>query len=215
MSYLKKNDVYLAQLFPISYIKMFILLHKVVRNDEPCPTCRRYYISCHETKDDAYKLASERIDEKKDLLELKKDGFVWIDEWVRRGNGDVFRVFPTILNHTYVLSEPIITDPSEPNQICKYMLLKITIDKHEWCPENTIYHISFHDTVQDAFTLSITYCKSLLHFEEDLIAHKPIWIQGEKPDKGTHFEIISLEPGKEYYLNSHCSRLSSVFHSIK
>jgi hypothetical protein len=63
---------------------MFLYLHKCVHNDYHCPICRTYDLTLYNSMDiDNVKLKCD--------LPIKEGSYFatkWVDEWVRRGNGD-------------------------------------------------------------------------------------------------------------------------------
>lgn len=83
---------------------MYIYTHKSIRNDDHCPICRRYYISVHNTFDEAYTEAAQDIDSEY-LEDLREDQVLWIDEWVRRSNGDKYHIFKITLDKEYDLHD--------------------------------------------------------------------------------------------------------------
>lgn len=195
---------------------MYILLHKVIRNDEHCPICRKYYISFHNNKNDTLIFAKNIIDDD-NLKTLENNNYLWIDEWVRRSNGDQFNIFPIKKNKAFDLANSIYNtfeDPLPP----KFMLLNIQVDKSLWCSDNIQFYIEFHDTVEAAFS------RSDLHdnFKDDLLNFRPVWsnikddysddIDLSKPNtdnsKGVFHQIIPIELNKQIYLNEYCTQIS-------
>jgi hypothetical protein len=167
--------------------KTYLYYHKLVRNDDHCPICRRFYISIHTNKKDAISQASEDIDDSTDVLYLEKYGDVWIDEWVRRRNGDQYKVFEIELNKTYKFFtsdysysedgkniEKDMKKLSIENSSIQYVLLHVDINKSEWCPYNIKYSVSFHNTLDDACEKVSDFCdKSNI---EELKKLQPVWI---------------------------------------
>ncbi len=85
---------------------LFCLIHKVVRNDNPCPDCSKTIISFYQTQEeclaaavdmllqDEGELDDSELEKKREkitslLLDKKA---IWVDEWVRRRNGDMVQI---------------------------------------------------------------------------------------------------------------------------
>ena len=108
--------------------------HLVIRNDNHCPTCRRWYLNV------------KRDDEK-----LQNDLVEWEDEWVRRRNGDKYQKINIIPNFKYDLSEWSLDSNKHLNVNVTHFLLIIKINKYKWCPKNIKFYISFYDKKIDAY----------------------------------------------------------------
>jgi hypothetical protein len=218
---------------------MYLYFNKMVRNDWHCPECRKYYISIHKSIDDACIMASKEIrcddedeDKSKYINKLKRGKSVWIDEWVRRSNGDLYQILKITPNQKYDLHDPDDFDDVDLQRIddkkndskIQCLLLHINIDKSEWCPDNINYYISFHNTIDDA-------CDERLHClstSEDKM--KSIWINKtiasaasaasaasvggkddmfnsskDKDSAGDYYQIIKLEYDKLICLNDYCA----------
>ncbi|AYV82997.1 MAG: hypothetical protein Hyperionvirus3_143 [Hyperionvirus sp.] len=135
----------------------YVLVHKRVRNDDHCPICRIYYVSIHKTVEDAMKLLETESIESDDLTNLKKGYRVWVDEWVRRSNGDRYQIFKATANKIY--DDAASLNEAEPDDEAKdtelgYMLLQINVKKFEYCPDNISYKISFHNTLDAAWEIA-------------------------------------------------------------
>src|SRR5438874_774721 len=94
------------------------------------------------------------------MEKLKVEKPVWVDEWVRRGNGDKYQIAELEENKTYKLLEDDFTDYNFddnfddirfPVKGCNYMFLHIRVDKERECPYNINFKISFYETIRDAF----------------------------------------------------------------
>lgn len=166
--------------------KLYALSHLKIRNDEQCPNCRQYALSFHESNQEAYEMAGkDNLDDEElsieDLRTLKSNDYLWVDEWVRRRNGDRYQVFPIVLDKKYKsLSdeyESISTDlegnaGGRASGLPEYMLLHIKVDKDEWCPDNMIINVSMHLNQDTAFIAS-----DLDHsFKSEFRGGKGIWI---------------------------------------
>ncbi len=88
-----------------------MLFHKRVRNDDHCPICRIFTVSFHSTE-----AVDEDINEHKETLLKAKS--LWIDEWVRRSNGDKYDVLPLSHEETYDLSEVCTSDTKADITAC-------------------------------------------------------------------------------------------------
>src|SRR5437762_10716938 len=139
----------------------YMFFHSVIRNDDHCPICRRYYISLHSTMNDALAFSSVSLEDESDICALKTNKPVWVDEWVRRNNVDKYQIIELVKNKIYNLRNYNI-DSGESNDSdnndtryslggFNYMLLHIHINKENWCPDNINFKISFYETAIDAF----------------------------------------------------------------
>ncbi len=77
------------------------------------------------------------------ILVIKSNsGTLWVDEWVRKSNGDRYTIQPIKLNKKYNLSifetEYDYDYESKPELYKQpnVFLLKVVINKLEWCPDN-------------------------------------------------------------------------------
>jgi hypothetical protein len=92
----------------------YMFHHLMIRNDEHCPICRRYYISLHSTLKDvlnyfsSIELENELDETDKHMLET--GGPIWIDEWERRRNGDKYQIVEIKKNKIYNLRNYHIND---------------------------------------------------------------------------------------------------------
>lgn len=201
----------------------YVLLHKKIRNDEHCPTCRKYYISLHEDKQKAYVAASEDIEDD-DLKILKRDDYVWVDEWVRRRNGDLYQVIPLELDRIYELGEPIsvMKESDMSNEHARFMLLHIVVDKTQWCPENIRFMISFYSSKDKNIQVDLddSRMNNLLDLKPVLRKLKEYhwWSDSDTETsedlalndaKWEYYQMIPIEPAEEIYLNGYCELLKS------
>jgi hypothetical protein len=86
----------------------------MVRNDDHCPICRRYYVSIHKTLEETYEeIVKCMTDEFKSeqLEDLKQGKSLWVDEWVRRRNGDSYQILKIIPEKIYCLNDHVVTHP--------------------------------------------------------------------------------------------------------
>lgn len=191
----------------------YLYFHKIVRNDYHCPICRQSIISLHKTLDDALDNAR---DECGSLLESGES--LWVDEWIRRSNGDKYQVIKITPNEIYNLSKNLYnsTDINQDIQI-QYMLLHVHVDEKEDCPDNIKYYVSFHTMLRDA-------CKEAAsHFFDDNKKYfmpkihnlESVWIERDnyKSDTvtGDYYEIIKLEENKKINLNKRCSQVKTIW----
>ncbi len=200
--------------------QLYALIHKIVRNDEHCPVCRRYYITVYDNLDDLYKYLDQIHLEQKDLDILKATSRVWVDEWVRRRNGDLYVVTPVILDEEFIPRNP--PNPIIKTQIyqCNYMLLNIMVDQEEYCPDNIVFRISFHNELskvsrltsnEDVDSESDSSSEEELESAEssDLLALNPVWKNlNTSGSKGRHRQIIPVIIGEKIYLNGYCDQIS-------
>ena len=163
----------------------YMNFHLQVRNDNHCPTCRQFFITLNDTLDDA--------DRNSGCSESLRDGqSVWVDEWVRRRNGDLYQIIKVVPNELYDLSDnDMRNNLDNTNFSNQYMFLHIKIRKNRCCPDNIKFYISFHETLN----------------EDELKMLEPVWIKKDECN-GDHYQMIKLEPGKEMLLNSYCKYLN-------
>lgn len=161
---------------------MYAYLHQKIRNDEHCPYCRKYYLTVFESSMDI------------PLIYEKGNNSYWVDEWIRRRNGDRYTVQPINNNINYDLNDFENVECEEiPNMKSKMMLIHISIDKEKWCPSNIKYNISFHENI-NVSSCEIPYedIKKLCETKELKI------IEGSKLD---YYKIIEIEYGKEMHID--------------
>lgn len=166
---------------------MYAYLHQRIRNDEHCPTCRTYYLTVFENKMDCA------------VLYEKGNNSVWVDEWIRRRNGDRYTIQPINYEKNYDLNEFDELEYDEiPNISAKFILLHIIIDKNEDCPDNIKFNVSFYENKSEIMTSCYKIeeeedKKKLLETKEFTI------IEDSKLD---YYEIIEIEFGKKIYINA-------------
>ena len=166
---------------------MYAYLHQRIRNDEHCPTCRTYYLTVFENKIDC------------DMLYEEGNNSVWLDEWIRRRNGDRYTIQPINYEKNYDLNEFDELEYDEiPNISAKFILLHIIIDKNEDCPDNIKFNVSFYENKSEIMTSCYKIeeeedKKKLLETKEFTI------IEDSKLD---YYEIIEIEFGKKIYINA-------------
>lgn len=160
--------------------------HLVIRNDDHCPICRRWYLTT--TKDD----------------KPQTGDVTWIDEWVRRRNGDKYQTINIIPDKQYDLSEWKLESNPELNINASHLLLKIRVDKNEYCPDNIKYYVSFYKTSDDAYRGATKYLENT-----ELSKLKTgYWKEyDDEPHIGDFFIIIKLEKDEEICLNDFCPQI--------
>jgi hypothetical protein len=206
---------------------IYALVHQRVRNDYHCPICRRYYVSFHKSSKTAVEFAKNKItkgediendDLKEKLEDLESVHQCWIDEWVRRRNGDWYQIKP--INNG---DEWNLTDFCEQNTVDKrdehpqFMMLHIQVNKKAWCPENIQFFLTFHSTIKDAEAQardiplvlhkdSYDYKTQTLQFVTFPDVDQFIWIE-ESESVGHHIQLFSITLGDELELNSFCEHI--------
>lgn len=198
----------------------YMVYHLQIRNDFNCPTCRQPKVFFYNTLEEAYNKACGYIDNIDDFDRkmLKEGSSIWIDEWVRRNNGDKYQIIKITTDKKYELlkhyeedlDEEIDSEIIEENTI-KYMLLHIKVKTSKWCPNNIKYFVSFHFELETACDfVDIGDKKNILkNFE-------PVWINKNKIDAGLcskggdYFQIIELESDKKINLNKCCEQLKNL-----
>jgi hypothetical protein len=208
---------------PVKQIQLarYVFFHTVVRNDDHCPVCRRHYVTFYSDFDEAVKCASQEMEEKakpKRIERLKKGHAVWIDEWVRRSNGDRYRIsnLRPEMTHQFGGEYDQDVENGELKNNVSFMALHICIRRSEWCPENITFSVSFHTTIEKACDMgkSSLYSdeededKSIIDSVEKIRNLQPVWKPcGDDEGSGNHFQIIPIECNKKMYLNEHCYQL--------
>lgn len=183
----------------------YIFFHKRIRNDDHCPLCRRYYISIHENLEPVYTETSEYFTNEV-FDNLKKGKVVWVDEWVRRRNGDKYQIFKVIPEKTYDLHQWNHADEINNEHKVQHMFLHVNLNKSKWCPDNINYTISFHKTLEEACIKGARFLDSIADMES-LKTLQPIWQANDSNGQGSgdHYQIIPLECGKRLCLNDYCA----------
>ena len=194
----------------------FVLLHFRIRNDYSCPDCRTYFLSFHSTRKDALEYAKTINLEDEELQELTATGSLWVDEWVRRRNGDSYCI--------YKLKCEDVWDMLEQNQIpkstntemidsdtdipIKYMSAQLTIDNDSYCPYNIHWEIGFHASIHTAreYLLKKNDEEYKEEVEDNNVRDKLDKLEAvyDEP-KGTFRQIVDLELSKVLKLNTLCT----------
>lgn len=122
-----------------------VVIHQRFRNEEHCPTCRVWYIAAFPSMDSALQ---GTFPDDPDLAEtLRNNRTVWIDEWIRRRNGDRYTLIPFILDQEVklpvFLHDNLESCISLPDKLWLKVLFHIRKDLS--CPENIKYRITFHE----------------------------------------------------------------------
>jgi len=103
--------------------------HKSVRNDDHCPICRTHTLSFHK--------------------ERTQSDPLWVDEWVRRRNGDLYQTINIRLETIYDLQEYDVNHNRGVEGAANFMLLKVRIRVGRWCPDNIKYYVTFYEHKDD------------------------------------------------------------------
>ncbi len=188
----------------------YIFMQKQIRNDNHCPTCRLEFITVYASR--------EKCEQDQDVVAFGCTE--WVDEWVRRRNGDLYHFFKLVPEVVYDLREYDLggdgtkTDTKYLDTTNKeqYMLLQITVRKDKWCPDNITFKVSFHTTFVTAFY----FAKANLEVTgEDLgMLHKTHTICSHQSERDhDHYQIISLRNAERVCLNNYCDFISEeVWH---
>lgn len=207
----------------------YLHYHLQIRNDYHCPRCRQPFITMLNSSDNPLFTP--------DFLTSEPE---WIDEWVRRRNGDLYQYLKVIPGKIYDLSKNNIANDScsdthidydntmnndeiingciddEANDTIKYMFLHVRVRSREWCPDNIKYYISFYRTLKAVCIAA----KDMKYIDDRIIELKnfnKIWINKNKtdgnidPDGGDFYQIIKLEHNKELNLNECCTQLNELW----
>ncbi len=193
---------------------MYFYVHKCIRNDEHCHNCRQYYISIHNTINDIKHFISTDLT-KLQISELCKNKELWIDEWERRKNGDMYNIIGIEPNKIYNLNN-LNFDSYDSTYTCfTHLFLHINIDKSKSCPENINYKISFYTSYESVIESSFKYfsdhtniCSSKYKnikqinnfFERD---------KEQNDGSGDYYKILKINVGEKIHLNACCENVQS------
>ncbi|AAV50318.1 hypothetical protein [Acanthamoeba castellanii mimivirus] len=207
----------------------YMVYHLQIRNDFHCPTCRQPKVFFYNTLEEAYNKACNYIGNMDDFDRemLKKGSSIWIDEWIRRKNGDEYQIIKITTNKEYELlkyenekfnldsdvdeNSDVNEDSNVDENIIKYMLLHIKVKTSKWCPNNIKYFVSFYFTLENACDFADIGDKTNL-----LKNLESVWINKNKIDVGLcskggdYFQIIELESDKKINLNKCCEQLKKL-----
>lgn len=224
----------------------FLLVHTQVRNDEGCPRCRKWFVGVFETQYQALERARKRIskvgefyvkgdyEHEEALADLERGRRVWIDEWVRRSNGDEYQI-ARINNGAHFASSRGVNPGSDLSRPAGFMFVEFVIDGTRYCPDNVRLQVTFHESVTDAVEAkfaerwpvdrngNIEYCSErldVLKLNEaqdnrlktklvSLACGKPVWLPRDKTwqGDGVFLQICKLEPGPMIQLTDLCKQL--------
>ncbi len=204
-------------------ISKFMACRLRVRNDDHCPICRVPFVSFHSSFDNAYsKLLSDLDPENKDFernkIKLAKGKSIWIDEWVRRSNGDRYQIIELSSSVKYNLNDLdtgcLKSDISNKN--IKYMLLRIKIRTQLDCPNNVRYYVSFYETIDQIYSETLlSKFPQIENYVSFLTNLEPVWINLNSdlnldkidPSGGDFFQIIEIDSVTGDSLNKYCPQL--------
>jgi hypothetical protein len=191
----------------------YILFHYQIRNDYHCPSCRQptVYV-CESIEEACNKFKQFNIESERNLEILRNGEPIWIDEWERRRNGDLYQIVKIIPDITYI---PNLNNLNEHDSILekdqnmvKYMLLHIVVDPSEWCPYNIKYYMSFHETLE--LTQKEMMRKSSVNDCLDESNFDSIWINSEKGKGGNYFQIFDLDTNRKINLFESYKQLKTI-----
>lgn len=137
-----------------------MLFHLCIRNDDHCPTCRQPTVTFFETKEEAVEHAiklfnhlwkEEEIAEYRERLSNGES--IWIDEWVRRSNGDRIQIVKVSSNDRYKLTKKKLYGNYAGVCGANYLLLQAKVNPEESCPDNITYQISLHSTLDETYKM--------------------------------------------------------------
>jgi hypothetical protein len=174
----------------------FLSYHLKVRNDDHCPICQIHTVSVHPSPEAAG-------GEKGGL------GGVWIDEWVRRRNGDWYEIIPVQTGVQYKLGGPIKEIGLGPHQAgqVKWMVVEIEVNQALWCPDNIKVSISFHSTRMDCAEQNpgaqLAWASKQNRMR--LFDGKPVWIGSRT--KGRHVQLVPVLGQNPIQLNDLCEQI--------
>ena len=180
---------------------MYAYLHKRIRNDEHCPNCRKYWLTVFESQQQFYQqqLYQQQLSyENIPLLNCDNKHTIWVDEWIRRRNGDQYTIQPINYELSYNLNNFEDYELNNgPNINATHMLLHIIIDNDKDCPDNIMFDIKFYDCERFSVSYHLIPNKQDRH---QLYCQKEFkLIRGTRLD---YFQFIKLEPGVPIEINA-------------
>ncbi len=193
----------------------YMFYHLKVRNDEYSTKCRQPVVFFCETWDDVYDNAKNYLlnfceDYEKVLLGLNNNESLWIDEWVRRSNGDKYEII-NIRNSNYCDSA-IKFSMSDIN--INFMLLHIKIRPRKLSPDNIKYNMSFHENIDNA-KIKAHENKNFKDKDNSLEQFNSVWVVKDEDNishGGDYFELFELEDGEIINLRKTCLDLKKFRH---
>lgn len=160
--------------------------HQCVRNDYHCPTCRVWYLKVS-----------------KDTDKLQLNTVEWIDEWVRRRNGDKYQTINIIPDVDYNLSAWSLNTNSNMDVNATYLLLWININKKGYCPDNIIFHVNFYESESKAYEEA----KNLSGTNLECFTDGYFKQSKSNESKGKFFIVLKLEENTKICLNNYCPQI--------
>lgn len=220
----------------------YLYSHLRVRNDDHCPICRIVLISIHDSLTEASRSVGDMVYEEEDsasededqdeeksvickgpslllhkLFEMKD---IWIDEWVRRSNGDRYCISTLTDGTQYNLSQMHKYSSEENEKDFRFLLLHTQV--REWdCPNNIQFYGSFYEKRSDACKALQKECNLTLEQMTKFEQSESIWLESvdnydwdEYPEhgieadsddaEGDHYQLVPLKIGQEIILNDFC-----------
>jgi hypothetical protein len=168
-----KNETYIQFLYVLIDAIVYMNtadFHLVVRNDSHCPTCRMWYFKVYKSN-------------------LQQSGnVIWVDEWVRRRNGDKYQTITIIKDKIYNLSNYSLESGNDIGAAAvTHAVVFISVDKSKWCPDNIVFSISFHENIEGAAKVNDSF-------------------SGEY-DENIYSYVIELKDNEEICLNDLCNEI--------
>jgi hypothetical protein len=116
-------------------------------------------VSVHNTVAEAASFAavSDGLDNE-DAETLLRHKYLWVDEWVRRQNGDQYIIVALHTGCVYDLSNVaawVEEKEGATEGLATHMLLTVTIDRSQSCPENVTRTITFADSKEELLDASV------------------------------------------------------------
>jgi hypothetical protein len=162
-------------------------------------------ISLHYSREDACQNVEEEYEK------------LFQQAWVRRSNGDVYRVQKIQTSEWYNL--PRITEgrEGEKEQHIRYMLLRTQVRTFKSCPDNIKFDAIFF-TTEEEFQINRR-SKSVQHQRlwKRLWKREPLWLkpgwylsdlmseEAEDTEKdGNHYQLVELKEGNSIVINQFC-----------
>lgn len=120
---------------------IYIEFHCCVANDLGCPECRQTVLT-PEFQDSV-------------------SPWRWVDEWVRRRNGNAFETLRVNAEEKYVIKNARmkLLNKGEDRAFVNYVLLECKANPNKWCPDNVVYSMTFLEYLPENKVVDLVWSK--------------------------------------------------------
>jgi hypothetical protein len=183
---------------------MFMLVHICIRNDEHCPSCRQYYITLCNSLEECCELSP-------DPDRIQRGLSVWVDEWIRRRNGDFYiakQVEPSV-NYDLCNLEDTDFRISDGSFNPGWVVITTIVDRQKWCPENINFHVQFFATKGHAYIYLFNDYDWSSESKRKFVKEHVHW-ESDDDQSGTHVQLLDCNT-TEIHLNQYCPQIQPSF----